>query len=187
VLAGGIDIVYPPENADLQHAIGEKGLPLSERSPGFAPRAKDFPCRNRLISGISAWRRSGGSSRTFRPVSRAVRCLPCREARSIRALRAQITCSGKARVSSRVRATSSKLWPRCSGARSNRLDLSSPLLGRNRARTVARHCANRAGAQSRGKLHGTGDSFSHWSIRGMIVQSWRDRSKCASSFAMARR
>jgi hypothetical protein len=128
VLAGGIDIVYPPENADLQHAIGEKGLPLSERSPGFAPRGKDFPCRNRLISGISAWRRSGGSSRTFRPVSRAVRCLPCREARSIRALRAQITCSGKARVSSRVRATSSKLWPRCSGARSNRLDLSSPLL-----------------------------------------------------------
>ena len=53
VLAGGIDIVYPPENADLQRTIGEQGLLLSERSPGFSPRAKDFPRRNRLISGIS--------------------------------------------------------------------------------------------------------------------------------------
>ncbi|MGB3021509.1 MAG: DNA-processing protein DprA [Methyloceanibacter sp.] len=53
VLAGGIDIVYPPENAELQRAIGEQGLLLTERSPGFAPRGKDFPRRNRLISGIS--------------------------------------------------------------------------------------------------------------------------------------
>lgn len=53
VLAGGIDIVYPPENEELQRAIGERGLLLSERSPGFAPRGKDFPRRNRLISGIS--------------------------------------------------------------------------------------------------------------------------------------
>lgn len=53
VLAGGIDIVYPPENEDLQHAIGERGLLLSERSPGFSPRGKDFPRRNRLISGIA--------------------------------------------------------------------------------------------------------------------------------------
>jgi DNA processing protein len=53
VLAGGIDIVYPPENDGLQRAIGENGLLLSERSPGFSPRGKDFPRRNRLISGIS--------------------------------------------------------------------------------------------------------------------------------------
>jgi DNA processing protein len=53
VLAGGIDIVYPPENDELQRAIGERGLLLSERSPGFSPRGKDFPRRNRLISGIS--------------------------------------------------------------------------------------------------------------------------------------
>jgi DNA processing protein len=53
VLAGGIDIVYPPENADLQRAIGEQGLLLSERSPGLAARGKGFPRRNRLISGIS--------------------------------------------------------------------------------------------------------------------------------------
>lgn len=53
VVAGGIDIVYPPENEELQHAIGERGLLISERSPGFSPRGKDFPRRNRLISGIS--------------------------------------------------------------------------------------------------------------------------------------
>ncbi len=53
VLAGGIDIVYPPENEDLQQAIAERGLLISERSPGFSPRGQDFPRRNRLISGIS--------------------------------------------------------------------------------------------------------------------------------------
>ncbi len=53
VLAGGIDNVYPPENEDLQRAIAERGLLLTERAPGFSPRGKDFPRRNRLISGIS--------------------------------------------------------------------------------------------------------------------------------------
>jgi DNA processing protein len=53
VLAGGIDVVYPPENTELQEAIAKQGLLLTERSPGFAPRGKDFPRRNRLISGIS--------------------------------------------------------------------------------------------------------------------------------------
>jgi DNA processing protein len=53
VVAGGIDIIYPPENERLQQAIGEQGLLVSERAPGFSPRGKDFPRRNRLISGIS--------------------------------------------------------------------------------------------------------------------------------------
>ena len=53
VVAGGIDIAYPPENEALQEAIGERGLLISERSPGFSPRGKDFPRRNRLISGLS--------------------------------------------------------------------------------------------------------------------------------------
>jgi DNA processing protein len=53
VLAGGIDNVYPPENEELHRSIGEQGLLISERAPGFAPRGKDFPRRNRLISGIS--------------------------------------------------------------------------------------------------------------------------------------
>jgi DNA processing protein len=38
VLAGGVDIVYPPENQDLQHAIGERGLLISERSSLRAAR-----------------------------------------------------------------------------------------------------------------------------------------------------
>lgn len=40
-------------DADLQRAIGEHGLLLTERSPSFAPRGKDFLRRNRLISGVS--------------------------------------------------------------------------------------------------------------------------------------
>src|SRR6185503_11142179 len=66
VLAGGLDNVYPPENADLQRRIGERGCLISEMPPGFVPRAQDFPRRNRIISGISlgivvveAARRSG--------------------------------------------------------------------------------------------------------------------------------
>lgn len=53
VLAGGIDSVYPPENADLHKDIGNKGVLLSEMPPGYRPRGQDFPRRNRLISGIS--------------------------------------------------------------------------------------------------------------------------------------
>ena len=66
VVAGGLDVVYPPEHERLQAEIGERGCLLSEKPPGFVPRAKDFPRRNRIISGISlgvviveAARRSG--------------------------------------------------------------------------------------------------------------------------------
>ncbi len=53
VIAGGMDIFYPPENEALQKQISETGLLVSENPPGFKPRAQDFPRRNRLISGIS--------------------------------------------------------------------------------------------------------------------------------------
>jgi DNA processing protein len=53
VLAGGLDVVYPPENADLQRAIGEEGVLLSEMMPGTRPKAEFFPRRNRIISGVS--------------------------------------------------------------------------------------------------------------------------------------
>ena len=53
VIAGGIDIVYPPENGDLQRAIGERGVVMTEMPPGVRPQAKHFPRRNRIISGIS--------------------------------------------------------------------------------------------------------------------------------------
>lgn len=66
VLAGGLDIVYPPEHKELQAQIGETGCLIGEMPPGFKPRAQDFPRRNRIISGISqaivvveAARRSG--------------------------------------------------------------------------------------------------------------------------------
>ena len=47
VIAGGIDVVYPPENKSLQDAI-------AEQPPGTDPRARHFPYRNRIIAGISA-------------------------------------------------------------------------------------------------------------------------------------
>ncbi len=53
VLAGGLDIVYPPEHRELQAAIAEKGCLVSEQALGFQPRAQDFPRRNRIISGIA--------------------------------------------------------------------------------------------------------------------------------------
>lgn len=53
VVAGGIDVVYPPEHADLQGEIATRGVLISEQPPGFRPRGQDFPRRNRLISGMS--------------------------------------------------------------------------------------------------------------------------------------
>ncbi len=53
VIAGGIDIVYPPENEGLQHDIADRGVLLTEMQPGVHPKAKHFPRRNRLISGLS--------------------------------------------------------------------------------------------------------------------------------------
>jgi len=53
VVAGGVDIVYPPDNAALTEAIAERGAIVSDMPPGFQPRAKDFPRRNRIISGIA--------------------------------------------------------------------------------------------------------------------------------------
>lgn len=53
VIAGGIDVIYPPENAPLHAAIGERGLIVSEQVPGTEPKADFFPRRNRIISGLS--------------------------------------------------------------------------------------------------------------------------------------
>ncbi len=53
VVAGGIDVIYPPENAALQAAISERGLLISEMLLGTVPKAEHFPRRNRIISGIS--------------------------------------------------------------------------------------------------------------------------------------
>jgi DNA processing protein len=53
VVAGGIDIVYPPENQALYDAIRERGVIVSEMRLSEAPQARHFPRRNRLISGLS--------------------------------------------------------------------------------------------------------------------------------------
>lgn len=54
VLAGGIDQIYPPQNAALHQAIAAQGLILSESPVGMPPVARAFPRRNRIVSGLSA-------------------------------------------------------------------------------------------------------------------------------------
>ncbi|MET1028354.1 MAG: DNA-processing protein DprA [Dongiaceae bacterium] len=53
VVAGGIDVLYPPENRDLFDRIGEDGLIVAEMPPRTIPQARHFPRRNRIISGLS--------------------------------------------------------------------------------------------------------------------------------------
>lgn len=53
VLAGGVDVVYPKENAALYAKIGEMGVMVSEMPPGTVPQARHFPRRNRIISGLA--------------------------------------------------------------------------------------------------------------------------------------
>jgi DNA processing protein len=48
---GGVDIVYPPENAALTQGISEKRATISDMPPGFQP-SQDTRRRNRIISGI---------------------------------------------------------------------------------------------------------------------------------------
>jgi DNA processing protein len=66
VLAGGHERVYPAEHAELLESILAEGAAISEMPLTWEPRARDFPRRNRLISGLSvgvvvveAARRSG--------------------------------------------------------------------------------------------------------------------------------
>lgn len=53
VLGGGIDQIYPPQNAELHHALGRRGLLLAETRLGTPPVARSFPRRNRIVSGLS--------------------------------------------------------------------------------------------------------------------------------------
>jgi DNA processing protein len=53
VLAGGHDRIYPAEHASLVDQILEQGAAVSEMPLGWEPRARDFPRRNRLISGLA--------------------------------------------------------------------------------------------------------------------------------------
>ncbi|MCR9125543.1 MAG: DNA-processing protein DprA [Rhodobacteraceae bacterium] len=53
VQAGGVDVIYPPENASLCAEIAAQGLRMSEQPMGLTPTARHFPRRNRIISGLS--------------------------------------------------------------------------------------------------------------------------------------
>lgn len=53
VLGCGPDVAYPPENADLQRRIGDRGMLLTEHPPGVPPRPWHFPRRNRILVALS--------------------------------------------------------------------------------------------------------------------------------------
>jgi DNA processing protein len=86
VFAGGLDRVYPPEHADLARAIVEAGGALVSEMPlGWTARGRDFPRRNRIISGLAmgtvvveAARRSGSliTGRRAAEQGRAVFAVP---------------------------------------------------------------------------------------------------------------
>ncbi len=54
VVAGGIDIIYPPENTALYHQIRTEGCIVAESPLSMEPLARHFPKRNRIISGLSS-------------------------------------------------------------------------------------------------------------------------------------
>ena len=54
VFAGGLDRPYPPDNVELaERIVASGGAHVSEMPMGWEPRARDFPRRNRIISGLS--------------------------------------------------------------------------------------------------------------------------------------
>ena len=111
VLAGGIYSIYPPENAELHAAIGERGVLLSEMPPCYRPRGQDFPRRNRIISGVFPWALSlskprNGQVRSLRPglpASKGARCSPCPAIHWIRVPLAPTSSLAMARASYRRR------------------------------------------------------------------------------------
>jgi DNA processing protein len=53
ILGCGVDIIYPPHNEKLYGDIIERGMVISTYPPGTPPDARNFPPRNRIISGLS--------------------------------------------------------------------------------------------------------------------------------------
>lgn len=53
VQAGGVDVIYPEENAALAAKIATEGCLLSEQPMGLQPQARHFPLRNRIVAGLS--------------------------------------------------------------------------------------------------------------------------------------
>ncbi|MEM1390637.1 MAG: DNA-processing protein DprA [Pseudomonadota bacterium] len=85
VLGGGIDHIYPPQHDRLYAEIAANGLVVSESPFGYRAQARDFPRRNRIITGLSdgvvvveAAERSGSliSARTAGEQGRDVMAVP---------------------------------------------------------------------------------------------------------------
>lgn len=53
LLGCGIDRIYPSQNKELFYRLSRQGLILSEFSPFTRPEGRNFPVRNRIISGLS--------------------------------------------------------------------------------------------------------------------------------------
>lgn len=53
VQAGGVDVLYPLENAELAGQIRAQGCLVSEQPMGMDPQTRHFPQRNRIISGLA--------------------------------------------------------------------------------------------------------------------------------------
>ena len=53
VQAGGVDVIYPEENAELAAQIATRGCRISEQPMGCVPQTRHFPQRNRIVSGLS--------------------------------------------------------------------------------------------------------------------------------------
>lgn len=53
VMAGGVDVASPEDNAPLLAQIAAQGCVISEQPPGLEPQARHFPLRNRIIAGLS--------------------------------------------------------------------------------------------------------------------------------------
>ncbi len=53
VLGSGLDVIYPARNRKLAHSVVNHGALISEYPLGTRPDARNFPARNRIISGLS--------------------------------------------------------------------------------------------------------------------------------------
>lgn len=53
VLGNGLDIVYPRESEAVYQAVASRGCLISEYPPGTPPMARNFPQRNRIMSGLA--------------------------------------------------------------------------------------------------------------------------------------
>ena len=84
VLAGGLQHIYPPENKNLAAEILKNGALVSEFPLGVKPLARNFPIRNRVISGLSigivvteARKKAVQKSLPRLHLSKTEKCLPC--------------------------------------------------------------------------------------------------------------